>query len=68
LVNPTTGTGTTTVQVEAFATGSGGSVDATLESISTEDYWLLTKTGNLTNTLKTAERMFSTTAQQTYFL
>ncbi len=50
LVNPTTGTGTTTVQVEAFATGSGGSVDATLESISTEDYWLLTKTGNLTNT------------------
>ncbi len=50
LVNPTTGTGTTTVQVEAFATGSGGSVDATLDSISTEDYWLLTKTGNLTNT------------------
>lgn len=50
LVNPTTGTGATTVQVEAFATGSGGSVDATLESISTEDYWLLTKTGNLTNT------------------
>ncbi len=52
LVNPTTGTGTTTptVQMEAFATGSGGSADATLESISTEDYWLLTKTGNLTNT------------------
>ena len=50
LINPTTGTGTITVQVEAFAENSGGTVDATLESISTDDYWQLTKSGNLTNT------------------
>jgi len=50
LVNPTTGTGTTTVQVEAFATNSGGSPDATLESISTEDYWQITENGTLANT------------------
>lgn len=50
LVNPTTGTGVTTVQVEAFATNSGGSPDATMESISTEDYWQITENGTLTNT------------------
>lgn len=50
LVNPTTGTGTTTVQVEAFATGSGGSPDATMELISTEDYWQITENGTMANT------------------
>jgi hypothetical protein len=48
LVNPLT-TGTTTAQVEAFTTSSGGTVDATLASISTSEYWSLSTAANFTN-------------------
>ncbi|MGC9151455.1 MAG: beta strand repeat-containing protein [Microbacter sp.] len=50
LVNPTTGTGTVTAQVQAFNTGSGGTADgSTLASISTTEYWSLATSGNFTN-------------------
>lgn len=49
LVNPTTGTGTVTAQVEAFASDPGGSVDATLDSKSATEYWSLVTSGNFTN-------------------
>ncbi|MDP4240044.1 MAG: T9SS type A sorting domain-containing protein [Bacteroidota bacterium] len=49
LVNPTTGS-VPVVQVEAFNTGSGGSYDASLNSISTSEYWALSiVSGTLTN-------------------
>ncbi len=50
LVNPTTGAGTVTAQVEAFASNSGGSANGTtLYSISNTEYWALSSTGNFTN-------------------
>jgi hypothetical protein len=48
LVNPTTGAGTVTVQTEAFATGSGGTSDETLTSISNMEYWSLITSGSFT--------------------
>lgn len=49
LVNPTTGTGTVTAQLEAFAANPGGSIDGTLISKSTTEYWSLITGGNFTN-------------------
>ncbi len=49
LVNPTTGTGDVTAQVQAFASDPGGSVDATLDSKSATEYWSLVTSGNFTN-------------------
>jgi hypothetical protein len=49
LVNPTTGTGTPTAQAEAFSANPGGTLDATLVSKSTTEYWSLTTAGNFTN-------------------
>ena len=49
LVNPTTGTGTVTAQVEAFNTNSSGGKDATLSAISSTEYWALLTSGNFTN-------------------
>ena len=45
LVNPTTGTGAITAQVEAFNTNSSGGKDATLSAISTTEYWSLATVG-----------------------
>ncbi|MBV5314953.1 MAG: autotransporter-associated beta strand repeat-containing protein [Prolixibacteraceae bacterium] len=59
LFNPTTGTGTVTAQVEAFAVNAGGSFDATLESISTTEYWSLATTGNFTNSSISLDRGIS---------
>ncbi|MFZ4521892.1 MAG: hypothetical protein ACOYNC_09310, partial [Bacteroidales bacterium] len=49
LVNPTTGAGVITAQVEAIASGTGGTYDATLASISNSEYWSLITAGNFTN-------------------
>ena len=49
LVNPLTGTGTITTTVEAITGNPGGSIDASLSSKSTTEYWSLTTTGNFTN-------------------
>ena len=49
LVNPTTGTGAVTSQVEAFNADAGGTIDATLDSKSPTEYWSLVTTGNFTN-------------------
>ena len=50
LVNPTTGSGTPTAQVQAFNSASGGTADVTtLDSISHTEYWSLTTGGNFTN-------------------
>ena len=49
LVNPTTGTGTVTAQVEAFTANAGGTFDATLSSLSNTEYWSLTTSGDFTN-------------------
>jgi hypothetical protein len=50
LVNPTTGTGTPSAQVEAFDTNCGGTANFTnLGSLSATEYWSLTTTGNFTN-------------------
>lgn len=61
LVNPTTGTGTVTVQVEAFASDPGGSVDATLESKSATEYWSLVTAGNFTNSYVSLTRQTTIT-------
>jgi len=50
LVNPTTGAGAVTAQVEAFAANCGGTADkTTLDSISQSEYWNLSTVGNFTN-------------------
>ena len=49
LVNPVTGSGTVPSLVEAFITGTGGTVDATLASLSGSEYWSLVLSGNFTN-------------------
>ena len=50
LVNPTTGLTTTpTAQVQAFATGSGGSAGTGVTAISSSEYWQLTTAGSFTN-------------------
>lgn len=49
LVNPTTGTGAVTAQVQAYAANSGGTYDASLSSISNAEYWSLITTGNFSN-------------------
>jgi hypothetical protein len=48
LVNPTTGTGTITAQVQAFNSNAGGTFDGTITSISNLEYWQLTTIGNFT--------------------
>jgi hypothetical protein len=48
LVNPVTGTGTITAQVEAVKASSGGS--SSVLELSTDEYWILTPSGNLTST------------------
>ena len=50
LVNPLTGTGAVTAQVEAFSANTGGTVDASLTTKSNTEYWQLTTTGNFTST------------------
>ena len=49
LNNLATGSGAISAQVQAFLGNSGGSVDGTLSSISTSEYWSLTTSGNFTN-------------------
>lgn len=49
LVNPTTGTGTVTTQVQAFNSNASGTFDGTISSISNSEYWQLTTSGNFTN-------------------
>ncbi|MCX6305181.1 MAG: hypothetical protein NT040_09440 [Bacteroidetes bacterium] len=49
LVNPNTGAGVVSAQVEATASGTGGTYDATLASIGNTEYWSLTTAGNFTN-------------------
>jgi len=56
LVNPTTGTGVVTAQVQAFAANPGGTFDATLTSVSTSEYWSLVTVGNFTNSSLTLSR------------
>ncbi len=47
-LNPTTGTGTVTAKVEAFLADCGGTLDGTLDSRSTTEYWTMTTAGNFT--------------------
>ena len=56
LVNPTTGTGVVTAQIESFGSNAGGTIDATLNSISNTEYWSLVTTGNFTNSSVSATR------------
>ncbi len=50
LNSPSTGTGTVTITAEAFKTAAGGSADgSTLQSLSTNQYWAITTTGNFTS-------------------
>jgi autotransporter-associated beta strand protein len=56
LVNPTTGTGAVTAQVEAYTGSTGGSFDATLTSLSATEYWSLVASGNFTNSSLTLSR------------
>lgn len=56
LVNPTTGTTAPTVQIEAKATGSGGTFDGTLFSLSSTEYWTMTTTGSFTNSSVSVSR------------
>jgi hypothetical protein len=55
LINPTT-SGATTAQVQAFSSNPGGSIDATLASKSTTEYWSLTTAANFTNSSVSASR------------
>ena len=48
LVNPVTGTGTVSVTVQAYGSGSSGSVDGSLVSIS-GNYWSFSTSGNFTS-------------------
>ena len=50
LVNPTTSTGTPSVQVRAYVTSAGGTPSASMDSLSVTGYWMLTPTSNVTNT------------------
>ena len=56
LVNPTTGTGTVTAQVEAFNTDAGGTIDASLDSKSNTEYWSFISAGNFTNAAVSVSR------------
>lgn len=56
LVNPTTGTGVVTSKIEAFGSNAGGTSNATLNSISNTEYWLLETAGNFTNSSVSATR------------
>lgn len=49
LVNPTTGNGSSSIQVQAFASAPGGSADASLVSVANTEYWSVTKNGFFTN-------------------
>jgi len=49
LVNPVT-SGAATAQVQAFTTNCNGTSDATLDSISHKDYWMLIPSSSITNT------------------
>ncbi len=46
LVNPTTGGSATTITATAFQSLTGGSIDASLASINTSEYWSLAYTGS----------------------
>jgi MBG domain (YGX type)/Ig-like domain CHU_C associated len=56
LVNPSTGTGVVTAQVESLFGSTGGTSDATLSSLSNTEYWSLSTTGNFTNSLVSITR------------
>jgi hypothetical protein len=49
LVNPTTGSGAVTVQVQAFSASCGGTAGGTLSSLSSTEYWSLAISGNFGN-------------------
>lgn len=49
LLNPTTGNGSSSVQVQAFASAPGGSPNASLVSLANTEYWSITKSGLFTN-------------------
>lgn len=49
LSNITTGTGTITAQIQAFTANSGGSIDSSLGSKSSTEYWYLVTAGNFTS-------------------
>ena len=48
LVNPVTGAGPNSAQVEAFTTGTGGTFDGTLDQLSTTEHWEMVTAGNFT--------------------
>lgn len=56
LSNLTTGTGTITAQVQCYYGNSGGTLDATLLSKSTAEFWRLYSTGNLTSASVSIQR------------
>ncbi|MDD3321761.1 MAG: GEVED domain-containing protein, partial [Paludibacter sp.] len=56
LVNPTTGTSAVLAKIEAFTSSAGGTVDATLNSISSTEYWTLSTVGDFTNSSVSATR------------
>ncbi|GAB1415684.1 hypothetical protein MASR2M117_10900 [Paludibacter sp.] len=56
LNTPTTGTGSISAKAEAFTSNSGGTIDGTLLSKSTTEYWQLTTSGNFTNSKISVER------------
>ncbi len=49
VVNPTTGAGVVTIKLRAYSSNPGGSIDATLSSVGTSEYWSFASTGNFTN-------------------
>lgn len=49
LNNPVTGAGIITATAQAFAANAGGSSAATIQSMSSSEYWQLSTSGNLTN-------------------
>lgn len=56
LNNPITGTGIITATVQAFAANAGGSSAATIQSMSSSEYWQLSTSGNLTNSKVSVSR------------
>ncbi|MBK7710039.1 MAG: putative Ig domain-containing protein [Bacteroidales bacterium] len=48
LVNPVTGSGLVTAQVGSFTASTGGSVDGTLDLLSSTEHWSLVTAGNFT--------------------
>lgn len=56
LNNPITGTGIITATIQAFAANAGGSSAATIQSMSSSEYWQLSTSGNLTNSKVSVSR------------